>query len=60
MALLFSSFFLEKNEAKLANAVQEVKTSLEKNRRSSHEIPQVRGKIALLSRVFGTTEHTIV
>jgi len=52
VALLFSSFFLEKNEAKLANAVHEVKTSLEKNRRSS--------QIALLSRVFGTTEHTIV
>jgi len=35
VALFLSSFFLEKNEAKLANAVHEVKTSLEKNRRGS-------------------------
>jgi hypothetical protein len=50
VALLFSSFFLEKNEAKLANAVHEVKTSLEKKRRDS--------RIAPLSRAFATTERT--
>jgi len=46
-ALFLSSFFY-KNEAKLANAVHEVKTSLVKKRRAS--------RIAPISRSFTTTE----